>query len=62
MRDEEIKKMANFITLAECGSIAPVYFIQGSVGSGKSHLIQNAFELANESFMDEGNRLCDALK
>ena len=54
MRDDETRKLANFIKMAESGFISPVYFLQGSVGSGKSYLIENAFEQANESFMDEG--------
>ena len=32
MREDEIEKLANFIKLAETGFIAPIYFLQGSVG------------------------------
>ena len=40
MREEELEQLTNFINLSKTGFTAPVYFIQGTVGSGKTHLIE----------------------
>ena len=40
MREEELEQFTNFLNLSKTGFTAPLYFIQGTVGSGKTHLIE----------------------
>ena len=40
MREEELEQLTNFLNLSKTGFTAPLYFIQGTVGSGKTHLIE----------------------
>jgi len=47
MREEELEQFTNFLNLSKTGYTAPLYFIQGTVGSGKTHLIERAFDDVN---------------
>ena len=40
MREEEIGKLSKLLKLADSGFVPPLIFVNGSVGSGKSFLIQ----------------------
>jgi len=40
MREEELEQFTNFLNLSKTGFTAPLYLIQGTVGSGKTHLIE----------------------